>query len=913
MRSRRSRWSTALIGTQLSLAFGACGDGAQPSDTGPSVDASTVDAAVAPDANDTDAGPAVPASTDHCTYEPLAATARAGGNVTAGNLTAGTAEAFLDVPVGVALGAYTARAEAAGRSGFVDARREPVSGSFGTSVGIETAPRVRALALTTGSATPTTDDDETVIVIKADLGVAYQGLLHELESRLGAEYAGKILIATSHSHSSFANWEGHGGLQVGFGPFRRPIFDRVVSSLEAVARAALAARGPARIGFAHNGAFDVVDRVTHDRRSENDVLMGGSRDDRDLFLIRVDRIIDESTSEPLAVLPVFGVHGVIHDDDNPLIATDAPGGIDRVFEEAFARAPGSTLPPVLVAHLQGAGGDVSPGGVNTTSCDARTQPICSDYAKAESVGWLARAELLAAFEAAGTSMDDTVSLEMVTRSVDRGPNWENFTVRDGALRYAPWDGRTPGDQLVYGDDGMLLSPIDEFNAPHGAALCGEDTTPLVPRAAIPGTAESMYSYRSCYRLAQAASFFELAIDIELGGTPICDTTRTTLSALRIEGANSGRWVVSTLPGEPVTLLVETMRARIAEAHDVPADHMIVVGYAQDHHGYLLTAEDWLAKGYEPTITFWGPLDGEQIMERAIDLVGPATTAAREDTATGSTHVRVPPATDFALTTDQAGTPGTVPTTLPSYLATRRMRLDGTTISSNTPANVAANAQIERLESVFFTWVGENPTRGTPIVTIEHEVDGSFVPLLRRSGRPVHDGDFLLTWTPDPLLVPTDGMPPRTHYWTIEWQAVNPLGAAGTTDEAGDLAARAGLPLGRYRFSVRGAAGAGGSQYTATSATFEVVATPLAVTRTGNDVTVAITAPDDGFRLLGLTAGAAAHGAVALAGQTVSVRVGTMTARDVVLDATGHTTITDAPAGSMVTITDAHGNTGSVTF
>ena len=45
----------------------------------------------------------------------------------------------------------------------------------------------------------------------------------------------------------------------------------------------------------------------------------------------------------------------------------------------------------------------------------------------------------------------------------------------------------------------------------------------------------------------------------------------------------------------------------------------MVGYAQDHEGYLLTVEDWLSGGYEPSINIWGPLQGEYMMEQALKL------------------------------------------------------------------------------------------------------------------------------------------------------------------------------------------------------------------------------------------------------------------------------------------------------
>lgn len=192
----------------------------------PTLDAS-VDDAPSDGGTDTgpDTGPPVPASTDHCTYEDLPAVGRAGGTVTAGPLTAGVAEGYFAGPVSATLGAYTARAESIGGQGFFDARREPVAGAFATSVGVETRPRIRVLALTTGQSTPDTADDETVLIVKTDLGVGYQGLVHEVERELGPEFAGKVLIATSHSHNAWANYHGHSALQVGFSSFRRIVFE----------------------------------------------------------------------------------------------------------------------------------------------------------------------------------------------------------------------------------------------------------------------------------------------------------------------------------------------------------------------------------------------------------------------------------------------------------------------------------------------------------------------------------------------------------------------------------------------------------------------------------------------------------------------------------------------------------------
>ncbi|MCX7807696.1 MAG: neutral/alkaline non-lysosomal ceramidase N-terminal domain-containing protein, partial [Deltaproteobacteria bacterium] len=495
---------------------------------GPAHDAGVGDTGTgdAVDAESHDGGPPVPPPVDHCRYERLPPIARSGGEVRPGKLQAGVAEAFLSGPISAALGAYTARAQSFGNQGFIDARREPIAGAFSTSVGVETRPRVRALVLTTGEDTAEPDDDEKVALVKVDLGVSYQGLVHESERILGPEWVGKIIIAASHSHSAWANFHGHGALQVGFSNFRRLVFDRIVQEIVQVIRKAFEKRRPARIGFAYGPNFDPEDRVSRDRRPENDWLAGGKLKAHRLYVIRVDT----AEGEPMALLPVFGVHPILLGANNVIASGDVSAGIERVLEERFERSPDSPLGPVLVAHLQGAGGDVSPAGRNTTECPPREMaPLCQDFAKAETVGRAAEEAILQLHARAGMVMADRVAIEALGSSFERGPNWENFTVRNGRLRYAPFDGVRPADRLVWTDSTRsgLLSPIDEFNAPFGAALCGNGarTSFFGARGAtqLPNTANMDESYAGCNQLIpRFLRIFESALEIQVGPPPICD-------------------------------------------------------------------------------------------------------------------------------------------------------------------------------------------------------------------------------------------------------------------------------------------------------------------------------------------------------------------------------------------------------
>src|SRR6185437_3293854 len=130
----------------------------------------------------------------------------------------------------------------------------------------------------------------------------------------------------------------------------------------------------------------------------------------------------------------------------------------------------------------------------------------------------------------------------------------------------------------------VASPVDEFNAPVGAGLC-QDATAMFPAAAIDGD-DGILPYGSCLRLDLAAPILGpiAGVDFGVGDThPVCEETRTTISALRIND-----YVIGTMPGELTVLLASYLRTR----SPVDADHTILVGYSQGHVGYMLRPEDW---------------------------------------------------------------------------------------------------------------------------------------------------------------------------------------------------------------------------------------------------------------------------------------------------------------------------------
>src|SRR5690606_31765500 len=176
---------------------------------------------------------------------------------------------------------------------------------------------------------------------------------------------------------------------------------------------------------------------------------------------------------------------------------------------------------------------------------------------------------------------------------------------------------------------------------------------------------------------------------------------------------------------------------------VGADKTIVLGYAQGHVGYLLSPEDWLLGGYEPSVTFWGPLEGEYLANRPIEMLPLALTPTREDGAAGgATKVATATITDDFEIDAPAMMAGTVPAEVPSVVWSR----------VGTPAQAQPAAQIPRISGVApFVWIGDDPSTKTPRVQLQYEMSaGVYAPVARTSGRLVEDGEIVLAYTPNPL-------------------------------------------------------------------------------------------------------------------------------------------------------------------
>lgn len=813
----------------------------------------------------------------------------------------GAAEGELRLPIGTPLSGYTARCSCMLGVGAQDPRDSAYTTAFIESVGVQQWPTIKVIWISNG--------EEDLVLTKTDSIYSFDGLVLALEARLsaatGRDLRGKVVHTANHTHSSWGSYHQGTTWFLGSDRFDREIFERMADQIAAVAVEAHGQQQEAKIGVSWTKDWDPSDRVYRDRRGSNDALQPWGDDspvlgkDPHLGVVRFDTLQDE----PIAMLVNFGMHGIIGSEQNPLASGDSGGHLEVGLEETFDRE-------VVVMYTQGSGGDASPAGVQ------------DDYARMESIGEIGAALIRPIYDATETSAEP-ISMETVSHAIHKHPSTIRLT-RAGTtdLRYAPYDASFDyrADDRVYADDGSILSPIDEFNAPYGGVFCGSGDLDL-PVGNLTGV--TAFPYEQCLDVEFLAPLFEVYFELEDGmplPTPESLDALTTLSRIgpvktRLPDGEvvDQPWVVGFFPGEPVYSYGEQWRRRV-EA-ELGFRQPMLVGYSQDHEGYLLIPEDWLTGGYEPDITVWGPLEAEYVMEQVIETSGSLlTTDVREDPDPfgqflPTSFAEVP--LDGDVLPDDTPDAGTRVTSFDRYFWTPWVEY-GSEVEFPTEEELTIPAQVPRVQGVLqIAWRGGDPMVDSPDVILERREGGAWVPVTSGSGRPVTSGrtDILLGYTPDPLYPVTA---PQTHTWWAGWQAVP------------HWQDRAALPLGEYRLTVRGRAKDGDTPtwpwstrgYEWSTEPFEVVpaALTLEADPSGAGVYVSLRAPEHGFRLVHLDGDETGDNPVdGLLTVEIDTPAGTET-----VEVTGERSAPRTfarialPADwTAVRVTDPHGNAGSL--
>ncbi len=755
--------------------------------------------------------------------------------LTAGPPVAGVAEGGLDLPVSGPLGGYSNRCDYLEESSRFDNRASAYVDSWAVSTGLHTRQQGRALWLENG--------DQHFVLLKVDLIYSHDLLMEaveaELIARTGLDLDGRVVVTASHTHNGIANFSEAVHFYLGGDKFNPEIFERLVASLVDLAMEAYESRQEVKLGFSVATDWDEDDAVYRDRRSENDALAvwddvePGYGKDPFLWVLRVDTLDDE----PLGMFVSFGMHGTLLDEHGALISTDAPGGLEAVLAEQFDT-------PVVVAHIQGAAGDASPAGSDV------------DLARIESIGENATAAIMALYDATPTS-DAPIFLETVSRSLPQERD-EITVTRAGTVdwRYAPYDPDAVPDDIIYGDAGELLSPIDEFNAQYGGAFCGDE--PLIEAGKI---GSNVYPYSGCMDVELVSwvvqGIFELSeeeVAMPFRSSQRAGITATRLGPLAVRDADgtegSEDIFLSFFPAEPTGMFAEQFRRR--SAAELGIERAYVVGYAQDHEGYYLIPEDWLMGGYEPTIAIWGPLQGEHVMEGMLEMMGSHLLTDTLEPQDLDGVYQPPDRWGYPLpeaAPDETPAAGTPVDALPEdFYSPLPYRSDSPYEAKSTlPLSAAPPAEVARVQGLAqLAWEGGDPGVDLPMVVLEREEAGAWEEVTTAAGRTLTSDmhDMLLVWHPDPLYPYEDT---QSHTWWVGWQPV------------GHVFDRAGVPEGSYRFHVYGQRYTGGAQtwpwptepYELTSDPFTVTPATLSLSEDGGVISAWLQAPEWGYRLIDL--------------------------------------------------------------
>lgn len=206
--------------------------------------------------------------------------------------------------------------------------------------------------------------------------------------------------------------------------------------------------------------------------------------------------------------------------------------------------------------------------------------------------------------------------------------------------------------------------------------------------------------------------------------------RTALTLLQVEDI-----AMMSLPGEPTTAVGQKVAATLAP---LGASTNLVLGYAQDHYGYLLEQDDFLRGGYEPTVSPWGWRMGQYLIDEATKLV-----ATRESPQEQPTSATIDEPMRRAIEESDAA-----------------------------PAIVSDTTDLERGALVRFVFTGGEPGLGTPTVAVEREVAGAFVAVMASPTRALVNGpEVIRRYEATPTVANEPAATKRRHEWTALWESL----------------------------------------------------------------------------------------------------------------------------------------------
>lgn len=648
-------------------------------------------------------------------------------------LRVGISDVAEDFPVGVSMAGYGARL----------GPRTPYRDTLGGSDSMFDRPRAKAFVFDNG--------EKRIILIKAPMMCSTDFMASHVAWRVyqetGENYLERMVFSAPHSHSHPGRYwnilAGSGMGVLGHGDFDYEIFWRISDTLTRAVLEALDDLQPARLGWAMMDPMDPEGKVHRYRRGEADRPMDDS-----LVVLR----IDDDQGAPRAVLVNFGLHGTHL--DGTTVSQDAPGGVEVIAEEKLQQETGL---PVKVAFIAGCSGDISPAGDGSG---------LDDWRKVQEVGFQAWPKIKELYDQLEGETTSDVELDIANHRVP---------INREVLGYGPqefFDRRGPDVCAEDKECGGLLECID--------GACGE-VYYYGGFQCVMGGDENPATMHQDGELGCIFSALTLA-----DGHPITQFTKTRLTVFRL-----GDLGLVTLPGEPLSKYGRDLAQVMMDAG---YEYATIVGYSQDHHLYLMHADNWLQGGYEPSMGIWGWKEGDYYHEQSAAMI-------RKFVAEGGhtdNHDLKP--TWFELDCQDDGDCGLDPRGGQMICSAHNYCMVAPT-PAGTPGELLQDVPgtVERISMVRLAWSGGHPGVDLPRMTLERQDGDTWLPVTNTAGVEYSDNGFeTMLWY--------RGDYADDHTWELSWEE------------------RLDFPAGRYRIRVEGHAfdGSDTAPYQVLSGAFDFV-------------------------------------------------------------------------------------------
>jgi hypothetical protein len=341
--------------------------------------------------------------------------------------------------------------------------------------------------------------------------------------------------------------------------------------------------------------------------------------------------------------------------------------------------------PVPVMFVNGNAGDVSPRGDNA---------VAEDWAKMQAVGHRLWPKYRDAFDAIQTTPD--WKIEVLTQRV--ALSWDIMGYEDSEFRTA-----------------------NRFARPHywGGFQCN---------GAERGWEQPGYTNEEIDCRLNLETYLHY---------PVSQFGKTVLTAFRLNDL-----VVTTLPGEPVSRLGEDLSAAIVDYAREKGETVTSVnfGYSQDHQLYLTPEEDWRHGGYEAQMSVWGWHNGDFLAENSLELAKKLFTPEKEPL---NAQVK--------------------PTWFPQLEG-----LEDRVMPTQTPGGASRTftvdppSEVHRGDMLEIEWTGGHPGVDLPIAHLERRNGDGWEPAKRPGGLPYDN------WLFDTLTI-YRGDFEAAHGWKLEWE------------------------------------------------------------------------------------------------------------------------------------------------